>query len=167
MKPHNADHRAQSSLQKIFLLGFSNTCWFLNSWIFKRVWSGFNPSFFPDVLPHNILGFVIWLKAYLCFWLVKEPSQSAVLRVRSTKYPPNLHHLSGKTIPGVLELLPKSEHHEPFGFSALNSQERFSLNKHDKFAAVFTVVWQWVQLPPVFKGVGDHLYHQIHEGSQK
>lgn len=101
--------------------------------------------FSPDVLPHNISGFVIWLKAHigphLYFWLVKELSQSAAFRVRSTGYPQNSHHLSRKVIPSVLEVLHKSEHHKPFGLSALNSQEHLSLSKRDKFAAGFSVVW--------------------------
>lgn len=62
-------------------------------------------------------------------------------RVRSTKYTQNLYHLSGKTIPNVLELLPRSEHHKPFGFSPLILQEHLNLNKHSKSAAGFIVVW--------------------------
>lgn len=100
--------------------------------------------FSPDVLPHNISGFVIWLKAYigphLYFCLVKELSQSAAFRVRSTGYPQNSHLLSRKAIPSVLEVLHKSEHHKPFGLSALNSQEHLRLSKRDKFAAGFSVV---------------------------
>lgn len=34
-----------------------------------------------------------------------------------------------------------AEHHKPFEFSALSSQEHLSSNKHSRFAAGFTVVW--------------------------
>lgn len=61
------------------------------------------------------------------------------VRVRSTRYPQHLYHLSGKKKNSKCS--GAAEHHKPFGFSTLSSQEHLMLKKHSKFAAGFTVDW--------------------------
>lgn len=88
------------------------------------------------------------------------------VRVRSTRYPQHLYHLSGKK-KKKFQMFWSCRAPQTLWIFNFELTGAFNFKKIQQICCWFHCGLTWAQLPPVFKGVGGHLYHKIHEGSQK